>query len=54
MEEQADDHIKERLDRAVANFEWLRDFPLVHVKNGDPYHSDHRPVVITTEEQRRG
>jgi exonuclease III len=41
-------HIRERLDRAVANFEWLHCFPLVHVKNGDPYHSDHRPVVITT------
>jgi hypothetical protein len=44
-------HIRERLDRAVANFEWLERFPLVHVKNGDPYHSDHRPVVITTKEE---
>lgn len=24
-------------------------FPLMHVKNGDPYHSDHRPVVVQTE-----
>lgn len=49
-ETKGDTHIRERLDRAVANFEWLERFPLVHVKNGDTYHSDHRPVVITTEE----
>lgn len=24
-------------------------FPLVHVKNGDPYHSDHRPMVVLTK-----
>lgn len=24
-------------------------FSLINVKNGDPYHSDHRPVVIDTE-----
>ena len=24
-------------------------FPLMHVKNGDPYHSDHRPVMVSTE-----
>jgi hypothetical protein len=47
-------HIRERLDRAVANFEWLESFPLVHVKNGDPFHSDHRPVVISTEEEHVG
>jgi hypothetical protein len=47
-------HIRERLDRAVANFEWLHCFPLVHVKNCDPHHSDHRPVVITTEEELGG
>jgi len=28
-------HIRERLDRAVSNFEWLHRFPLVHVKNGE-------------------
>lgn len=42
-------HIRERLDRAVANGGWRMAFPLVSVKNGDPYHSDHRPVVIQTE-----
>jgi hypothetical protein len=44
-------HIKEMLDRAVANFEWLEKFPLVHVKNGDPFYSDHRPVIVSTEEE---
>ena len=43
-------HICERLDRAVANPEWRMKFQLVHVKNGAPYHSDHRPVIIDTEE----
>jgi hypothetical protein len=47
-------HIRERLDRAVAKFECLEHFPLVHVKNGDPYHSDHRPVVITTKATLHG
>jgi endonuclease/exonuclease/phosphatase family metal-dependent hydrolase len=44
-----DTHIRERLDRAVANAAWRMMFPLMHVKNGDPYHSDHRPVVVLTE-----
>jgi hypothetical protein len=42
-------YIRERSDRAVANFEWLQRFSLVHVQNGDPYHSDHRPIIISTE-----
>ena len=42
-------HIRERLDRAIANAEWRMKFPLVYVKNGDPFHSDHRPVVVLTE-----
>jgi hypothetical protein len=41
-------HIRERLDRAVAKSTWHDRFPLVKVRNGDPYHSDHRPVVIVT------
>lgn len=40
-------HIRERLDRAVGG--WRLAFPLVTVKNGDPYHSDHRPVIVVTE-----
>jgi hypothetical protein len=42
-------YIRERLDRAVANMSWRMKFPLVNVKNGDTYHSDHRPVVVDTE-----
>ncbi|KAG0523282.1 hypothetical protein BDA96_07G110100 [Sorghum bicolor] len=47
-------HIRERLDRAVANFEWLAKFPLVRVKNGDTYHSDHRALVVCTEDDLVG
>jgi hypothetical protein len=48
-------HIRERIDRAVANAEWRMMFPFVQVRNGDPYHSDHRPIVVETEKlQRRG
>ncbi|WVZ57425.1 hypothetical protein U9M48_007811 [Paspalum notatum var. saurae] len=42
----ADRYIKERLDRAVACAEWRRLFPLVQVVNGDPRHSDHRPLIV--------
>ncbi|RLN08650.1 hypothetical protein C2845_PM11G28210 [Panicum miliaceum] len=38
--------IKERLDRAVASSAWRGIFPLVKVTNGDPRHSDHRPIII--------
>lgn len=41
-------YIRERLDRAVANPEWQEMFPNVRVINGDPRHSDHRPVLIDT------
>jgi hypothetical protein len=44
-------YIKERLDRAVANNTWQRKFPLVKVKNGDPRHSDHRPVIVDVGER---
>jgi hypothetical protein len=46
------DYIRERLDRAVANGAWRECYPLVHVKNGDPFHSDHRLVVIFLEGDR--
>jgi hypothetical protein len=39
-------YIRERLDRAVANNTWRNNFPLVKVTNGDPRHSDHRPVIV--------
>lgn len=44
-----DTHVRERLDRAMANVEWRGKFPTVLVKNGDPDRSDHRPVIILTE-----
>jgi len=37
---------KERLDRAVVNSSWRFTFPMVRVTNGDPRHSDHRPIII--------
>ncbi|XP_073367527.1 uncharacterized protein [Aegilops tauschii subsp. strangulata] len=42
-------YIKERLDRAVASREWCNRFPTYTVLNGDPRHSDHRPVTIQIE-----
>lgn len=44
-----DGYVRERLDRALANMDWRAKFPLVQVRNGDPRHSDHRPVIILTE-----
>lgn len=41
-------YIRERLDRAVASQEWRSRFPAVTVVNGDPCHSDHRPIIIDT------
>jgi hypothetical protein len=32
-------HVRERLDRAMANGEWRGKFPMVLVKNGDMYRS---------------
>lgn len=42
----ASNYVKERLDRAVANRSWCMRFPGFKVLNGDPRHSDHRPVTI--------
>jgi hypothetical protein len=42
-------YIKERLDRAVATEEWCAYFPYYKVINGDPRHSDHRPIIIHVE-----
>jgi len=49
----SEDYIKERLDPAVANGGWRARFPCVAVHNGDPYHSDHRLVIIMTEKSDR-
>ena len=42
----ATSYIRERLDRAVANSAWRCLFPLVRVINGEPRHSDHRPIIV--------
>jgi hypothetical protein len=44
-------YIRERLDRAVADVEWCTRFPTFKVRNGDPRHSDHRPVIVSMEEE---
>jgi hypothetical protein len=45
----SDSYIRERLDRAVADIDWRMRFPSAHVRNGEPHHSDHRPVIVTLE-----
>lgn len=51
-------YIRDRLDRAVADVAWRALFPNFSVRNGDPRHSDHRPVIVIVEEEvvrsRRG
>jgi len=44
-------YTRERLDRALANTAWRCKFPLVRVINGDPRHSDHRPVIVEMGER---
>lgn len=41
-------YIRERIDRAIANEEWTAHFPQYQVINGEPRHSDHRPVIVHT------
>jgi exonuclease III len=45
----ADTYIKERLDRSIANLEWRTHFPAYKAINGDPRHSDHRPVIVVMD-----
>jgi exonuclease III len=47
----ASGYIRERLDRVVANSAWRCLFPLYKVINGDPRHSDHRPLITELNEQ---
>jgi exonuclease III len=42
-------YIRERLDRAVASMDWRLHFPGYKVINGDPRHSDHRPIIVLLE-----
>jgi hypothetical protein len=41
--------IRERLDRAVANGEWMVMNPNVSVQHLDYIKSDHRPILVNTE-----
>lgn len=47
-------YICERLDRATANEHWCEKFPNFAVINGEPRHSDHRPIIVCTEGYDRG
>jgi hypothetical protein len=49
-----DEYIRERLDRAVANDLWRLCFPMVRVFNSNPRHSDHRPVIVTSNRVSNG
>jgi len=42
-------YIRERLDRAIADEDWRAKFPNFKVINGEPRHSDHRPVIVVLE-----
>jgi exonuclease III len=44
----ANTYIRERLDSAVATQTWRERFPGYKVINGDPYHSNHRPIIVET------
>jgi hypothetical protein len=48
-----DGYIRERLDRDVANPIWCARFPCYKVVNGNPEHSDHRPIMVETGEVAR-
>jgi hypothetical protein len=45
----SDQYIHKRLDRAVADGLWRARFLAFKVNNGDPRHSDHRPMIVVTE-----
>lgn len=46
-------YIRERLDKAVACGEWIARFPLYQVINGEPRHSDHRPIIVDIDPPAR-
>nr|POE46432.1 hypothetical protein CFP56_41679 [Quercus suber] len=41
--------IWERLDRGVANYEWLTQFPTGRVKHLNCFTSDHRPILLSLD-----
>ena len=42
--------IWERLDRGVANYEWLAKFPTSRIKHLNCFTSDHRPILLSLDE----
>ena len=42
-------HIRERLDRAVANTQWSNMFPQSSLINSEMIRSDHRPILMDTQ-----
>jgi hypothetical protein len=48
----SDLYIRERLDCVVADAAWCARFQDFSVRNGDPRHSDHRPVIVSTEDRQ--
>jgi hypothetical protein len=46
----SDNYIRERLDRAAADDAWCARFLDFRVINGDPHHSDHRPIIVVINE----
>ena len=41
--------IGERLDRGVANYEWLTRFPIGRIKHLHCFTSDHRPLLLSLD-----
>ena len=39
--------ISERLDKGVANYEWLARFPFGRVKHLNCFTSDHQPILLS-------
>lgn len=42
-------HTRERLDRSLASHQWITKFPNSRVLHLPPLHSDHAPILTTTE-----
>ena len=42
-------YIRERLDRAIADEAWCSHFQNFSVRDGEPRHSNHKPVIVSLE-----
>jgi len=49
----SDNYIRECLDRAVADDAWCSRLSNFRVINGNPRHSDHRPIIVEVNEKMR-